>query len=81
MGNCRAIRQPTRFGATYAQMTPGTFLARLCTLVPPPGVHTVRYYGVLVGHHALRRINGALFDEFRLTAPDEGGGVPTHTTV
>ncbi len=35
-------------------MTPHTFLARLCALVPPPGAHTVRYYGVLAGHHALR---------------------------
>ncbi len=35
-------------------MTPDTFLARLCALVPPPGAHTVRYYGVLAGHHALR---------------------------
>ena len=43
-----------RSGATYALMTPDTFLARLCALVPPPGAHTVRYYGVLAGHHALR---------------------------
>jgi len=35
-------------------MSPDTFLARLCALVPPPGAHTVRYYGVLAGHHALR---------------------------
>ena len=48
------FKKPTRFGATYAQMTPDTFLARLCALVPPPGAHTVRYYGVLAGHHALR---------------------------
>ena len=48
------FKKPTRSGATYAQMTPDTFLARLCALVPPPGAHTVRYYGVLAGHHALR---------------------------
>ena len=48
------FKKPTRTGATYAQMTPDTFLARLCALVPPPGAHTVRYYGVLAGHHALR---------------------------
>ena len=35
-------------------MTPDTVLDRLCALVPPPGSHTVRYYGVLAGHHALR---------------------------
>ncbi|MFN3184070.1 MAG: transposase [Nannocystaceae bacterium] len=33
---------------------PDTLLARLCALVPPPGAHTVRYHGVLAGHHALR---------------------------
>ena len=48
------FKKPNRCGATYAQMTPDTFLARLCALVPPPGAHTVRYYGVLAGHHALR---------------------------
>jgi len=48
------FKKPTRCWATYAQMTPDTFLARLCALVPPPGAHTVRYYGVLAGHHALR---------------------------
>ena len=35
-------------------MTPDTFLARLCALVPPPRAHTVLYYGVLSAHHALR---------------------------
>ena len=35
-------------------MTPHTFLARLCALVPPPRAHTVLYYGVLSGHHTLR---------------------------
>jgi hypothetical protein len=48
------FKKPTRAGTTYAQMTPDTFLARLCALVPPPSAHTVRYYGVLAGHHALR---------------------------
>ncbi len=37
-----------------AQMTPDTFLARLCALVPPPRAHTVLYYGVLSAHHKLR---------------------------
>ena len=41
------FKKPNRFGATYAQMTPHTFLARLCALVPPPRAHTVLYYGVL----------------------------------
>ena len=51
------FEKPTRAGATYAQMSPDTFLARLCALVPPPGAHTVRYYGVLAGHHARRSRN------------------------
>ena len=48
------FKKPNRFGATYAQMTPDTFLARLCALVPPPRAHTVLYYGVLSAHHKLR---------------------------
>ena len=47
-------KKPNRFGATYAQITPDTFLARLCALVPPPRAHTVLYYGVLSAHHKLR---------------------------
>jgi hypothetical protein len=41
-------------GATYAQMSPDTFLARLCALVPPPGFKMTRYFGVLANRHALR---------------------------
>jgi len=48
------FKKPNRFGATYAQMSPHTFLARLCALVPPPRAHTVLYYGVLSARHALR---------------------------
>ena len=29
------------------------FLARLCALVPPPGFHMTRYYGVFASHHRL----------------------------
>ena len=47
------FKKPNRFGATYAQMSPHTFLARLCALVPPPRAHTVVYYGVLSAHHGL----------------------------
>ncbi len=32
----------------------GTLTVPLCALVPPPGAHTVRYYGVLARRHALR---------------------------
>ena len=48
------FKKPNRFGATYAQMSADTFLARLCALVPPPQAHTVLYYGVLSAHHELR---------------------------
>ena len=48
------FKKPNRFGATFAQMTPDTFLARLCALVPSPRTHTVLYYGVLSAHHELR---------------------------
>ncbi len=48
------FKKPNRLGATFAQMTPDAFLARLCALVPPPRAHTVLYYGVLSAHHALR---------------------------
>jgi len=27
---------------------------RLCALVPPPGFHMVRYFGVFASHHHLR---------------------------
>ena len=48
------FKKPNRFGATFAQMSPDTFPARLCALVPPPRAHTVLYYGVLSAHHELR---------------------------
>ena len=39
------FKKPNRFGATFAQMSADTFLARLCALVPVPRAHTVLYYG------------------------------------
>ena len=50
------FKKPNRFGATFAQMSADTFLARLCALVPPPRAHTVLYYGVLSAHHKLRSV-------------------------
>ncbi len=35
------FKKPNRLGATFAQMTPDTFLPRLCALVPVPRAHTV----------------------------------------
>jgi hypothetical protein len=48
------FKKPNKHGVTYAQMSPDSFLARLCALVPPPGSHTILYYGVLASRHALR---------------------------
>jgi hypothetical protein len=35
-------------------MSPDEFLARLCGLVPPPGFHMTRYFGVFANRHHLR---------------------------
>ena len=43
-----------RSGAAHADMSADKFLARLCALVPPPGFHMTRYYGVLANRHHLR---------------------------
>jgi hypothetical protein len=43
-----------RSGTAHADMDPHQFLARLCALVPPPGFHMTRYYGVFASHHRLR---------------------------
>jgi hypothetical protein len=48
------FKKPRRSGATYAQMRPEIFVARLCALVPPPRKHMVLYYGVLSARHRLR---------------------------
>lgn len=54
-GRVRVLfKAPWRSGAAYADMTPDRFLARLCALVPPPGFHMTRYYGVLANRHHLR---------------------------
>ncbi len=36
------------------ELAPLAFIARLAALVPPPRRHTVRYFGVLASHSALR---------------------------
>jgi hypothetical protein len=48
------FKRPTRTGATSTTMSRQRFVARLCALVPPPGFHMVRYYGVLAARHVLR---------------------------
>ena len=48
------FKAPWRRGIAHADMDADKFLARLCALVPPPGFHMVRYFGVLASHHHLR---------------------------
>lgn len=48
------FKNPNRFGAIYAQMSPHTVLARLRALVPWARAHTALYYGVLSDRHGLR---------------------------
>jgi hypothetical protein len=43
-----------RSGAAHADMSQDKFLARLCALVPPPGFHMTRYFGVFANRHHLR---------------------------
>ena len=49
-----AFKAPWRSGAAHADMTAEKFMARLCALVPPPGFHMTRYFGVLASRHHLR---------------------------
>ena len=48
------FKAPWRRGVAHADMDKDKFLARPCALVPPPGFHMVRYFGVLASHHHLR---------------------------
>jgi hypothetical protein len=48
------FKAPSKSGATYTQMSPHTFLAKLCALVPPPSFNMTRYFGLLANRHALR---------------------------
>ena len=43
-----------RSGAAHTDMSADKFLARLCALVPPPGFHMTRYFGVFANRHHLR---------------------------
>jgi hypothetical protein len=54
-GRVRVLfKAPWRSGVAHADMAPDKFLARLCALVPPPGFHMLRYFGVFASHHHLR---------------------------
>jgi hypothetical protein len=48
------FKTPWRRGTAHADMDADKFLARLCALVPPPGFHMIRYFGVYASHHHLR---------------------------
>jgi hypothetical protein len=49
-----SFKAPWRSGTAHADMDAHQFIARLCALVPPPGFHMTRYYGVFASHHRLR---------------------------
>jgi len=46
-----SFKAPWRSGTAHADMDAHQFFARLCALVPLPGFHMTRYYGVLASHH------------------------------
>ena len=49
-----SFKAPWRSGTAHADIDAHPFLARLCALVPPPGFHMTRDYGVFASHHRLR---------------------------
>lgn len=56
-GSVRVMfKRPTKSGASFASMSPESFIARLAALVPPPRFHLSRSYGVLSPRHRLHRI-------------------------
>jgi len=48
------MKRPAASGATELVLSPVAFLRRLAALVPPPGVHLVRFFGVLAPNARLR---------------------------
>jgi hypothetical protein len=48
------MKRPSASGATELVLSPVAFLRRLAALVPPPGVHLVRFFGVLAPNARLR---------------------------
>jgi hypothetical protein len=49
------LKRPWRNGATHLELDPLSFLGRLVTLVPPPGMHQVRFHGALGARSKVRR--------------------------
>ena len=48
------LKRPRSNGVRKQVFTPVGFLMRLCALVPPPGVHMVRFHGVFASRHPWR---------------------------
>lgn len=48
------MKKPWRDGTRALVFEPLDLIARLCAMVPPPGVHRIRFHGVLAGHAADR---------------------------
>jgi len=48
------MKRPAASGATELVLSPVAFLRRLAALVPPPGTHLVRFFGVLAPNARLR---------------------------
>ncbi len=49
-----SFEAPWRSGTAHADIDAHQFLARIFALVPPPGFHMTRDYGVFANHHRLR---------------------------
>jgi hypothetical protein len=48
------MKKPWRDGTRAIVLPPLDLIARLCAMVPPPGVHMIRFHGVFAGHAADR---------------------------
>jgi hypothetical protein len=48
------MKRPSADGATELVLSPVAFLRRLAALIPPPGVHLVRFFGILAPNARLR---------------------------
>jgi hypothetical protein len=74
-----ALKRPFRDGTVAVEMDPLSLLSRLCTLVPPPRQHQIRYAGVLAANAKWRRFvvpPPAKLDQPAPTAKDRKP--PTH---
>lgn len=63
------MKKPWKDGTVALDFEPLDLIARLCAMVPPPGFHMIRYYGVLSSHANLR-------DEVVPDPPDDAPAPP-----